>query len=397
MAVTFDGPNLLLIFETGVVNYDVQIDWYQEWKDWLLLSSENRKHSAAFSNSVGGDELNGALDSGAYFFFRNDLGWRMRPAEEDANISVTSNIIPADSSLPLIIPTIGNFTVLINGLQPITQNVDKIAGFVWEEDIQVHRNAGTTGQVQHSSLYALKQVFINTDSLVNGDGSALSPFNDLGDALDFAELRGFTTLSILADVTLDRNLKNFTVSGVADPIVDLNGQDVDKSKFMNCELTGIGLGTVATIDCALTNCTLAGRHRSPSVNGTYTVSVNGTTFLHLGHCGAGPITIDVGAADIILAALDADVIFTNITTGSVSVDFLAGICTIDAACTGGTFKIGGSVKFTDNSAGTVIDTSGLNKSLIWDAKQADHVTNGTTGKTLRDANSNAEAALVTGL
>lgn len=67
-----------------------------------------------------------SVASGTFFFIQNNLGWRIRPAEADATVFLTGNLAPEDSSLPIMIPTIGAYTVLVDGLQPITQNIDTI-------------------------------------------------------------------------------------------------------------------------------------------------------------------------------------------------------------------------------------------------------------------------------
>jgi hypothetical protein len=121
MATNFDGINLVITLNAGVTNYD----WgsiYKEWKQWQLSGHGNRGYPPAF-RTTGGDSLNALLDQGAYYFLRNDLGWRIRPAEEDASHYPSGNLIPQDSNLPMLLPTIGAYTVGIFGLQPITQGI----------------------------------------------------------------------------------------------------------------------------------------------------------------------------------------------------------------------------------------------------------------------------------
>jgi hypothetical protein len=121
---TFNGDDLLITLDSGVLNVNIETDLYSEWKEWMVLS-DNAKYLPAFATS-GGDSLIPGLDAGSYFFLRNDLGWRIRPAEEDLNVTLTGNLFPQDPDLPMIIPTVGNYTVLINGLQPITQGISDL-------------------------------------------------------------------------------------------------------------------------------------------------------------------------------------------------------------------------------------------------------------------------------
>ena len=120
---TFDGINLIITLPPGQILVDTERDLYSAWKRFMLADKENMRFPIAFRGSEGGTPLTGSLDTGAYFFLQNQFGWRIRPSEEDITINFTGNLVPEDLSLPLIIPTIGDFTVLILGLQPITQGV----------------------------------------------------------------------------------------------------------------------------------------------------------------------------------------------------------------------------------------------------------------------------------
>jgi hypothetical protein len=126
---TFDGANLIMTLDApvnGVSIVDVQQNWYKAWKQWQLGTRGNMGYPPLFFESFGGNDLTSGIQAGAYFIFRNDSGWRLRSTEESQTIFLVGNLTPGDSNLPMMIPTIGAFTVLIVGLQPITQNVDTI-------------------------------------------------------------------------------------------------------------------------------------------------------------------------------------------------------------------------------------------------------------------------------
>ena len=129
MAISFDGEALIITLPAptdGVLEIDAEPDLYSEWKVWVK-TSDNVKYPLAFGTS-GGEALVGALTAGSYFQLRNDLGWRIRPYEEDHTVYVTGNLVPADSSLPMMTPTTGAYTVGVFGIQPITQTVEVPAG-----------------------------------------------------------------------------------------------------------------------------------------------------------------------------------------------------------------------------------------------------------------------------
>ena len=123
---TFDGDNLLIVLPAEGVAWtlDVGSDLYSEWKEWVKTTGH--QYEPAF-RVVGGDPLTATLNAAPYFFLRNDLGWRIRPAEEDSTISVTGNLIPEDLNNSVVEPTIGAFSVWILGLQPVTQAVNPLA------------------------------------------------------------------------------------------------------------------------------------------------------------------------------------------------------------------------------------------------------------------------------
>jgi len=124
---TFDGQNLTITLDaptSSVLNQNVEADLYSEWKSWAR-TSDNLKFPPAFDNSVGGDLLIPGLNSGAYFFLRNDLGWRIISSDEDQTVNYAGNLIAADPDTTLILPTPGR-TVLHLGLQPVTQGLREV-------------------------------------------------------------------------------------------------------------------------------------------------------------------------------------------------------------------------------------------------------------------------------
>jgi hypothetical protein len=125
MAVTFDGPATTITLESGVTDVD-WLDVYSDWKRWVNDGGGD-PYAPAF-RVVGGDPLSPTLDAGSYFFLRNDLGWRIKPPEEDINIFVTGNLALEDLTKPSILPTTGAFTAAIIGIQPITQVVTTPGG-----------------------------------------------------------------------------------------------------------------------------------------------------------------------------------------------------------------------------------------------------------------------------
>jgi hypothetical protein len=115
MATLFDGATKVITLDTlisGLLSVSVQEDIYSDWKVWAA-TSDNLKWAQAFE-TIGGDPLGGTQSVAPYYFLRNDLGWRIKGEEADGIYTLEGNLFPRDPNLPLIIPTTGGYTQLIN-------------------------------------------------------------------------------------------------------------------------------------------------------------------------------------------------------------------------------------------------------------------------------------------
>ena len=108
-AVTFDGPNKLIIVNEGITDLDFRTDVYSNWKEWSL-ARDNSKFLAAIS-VVGGDPLPGARILGSTFFLEN--GWRLRSWEGDHILTIVGNIFTREGEDP-VLPPLGDFKVTVN-------------------------------------------------------------------------------------------------------------------------------------------------------------------------------------------------------------------------------------------------------------------------------------------
>ena len=108
---TFNGNALLINLPPAQTTVDIQTELYSAWKEFLLLDPRNRRFPPAFATEGGTTTVPGEV-SGRNFFLRNDLGWRIKSPEEDIQIILAGNLFAADTTLPVVIPTVGDFTVL---------------------------------------------------------------------------------------------------------------------------------------------------------------------------------------------------------------------------------------------------------------------------------------------
>jgi hypothetical protein len=241
MAVaTFDFTNLRIILPAGDVTIEVGRDLYSAWKRAALVGS-NTSAPPAFRASVGGDPLGGGLSAGAYFFLQNQDGWRIRPAEANATVSLTGNLIAEDESLPLTTPTLGAFTVLINGIQPITQGTG---------DILLQTQIGGYGGIV---VYDVINGIAGTAFPV---GTHNVPSNNLTDTLAIAASVNADTIEVNGLLTLDQDLTKFKIKGSTNSRLDrlsISGFDIDECAVEDMEVAGDGQGTVEMFRCNLDN------------------------------------------------------------------------------------------------------------------------------------------------
>jgi hypothetical protein len=359
MPTTFDGDNLLIILPTATAEIDVNADLYSEWKDWQLESgpggASNRKFPQAFSID-GGNPLTPGLTQGSYAFLRNDLGWRIRPAEEDATVNFTGNLIPTDPALPMTVPTVGGFTVIINGLQPITQSVNNL--FLAQQD------ASYRGEI-----------WIDVSGGVPGTtypiGLPSNAVNNIADAFDIAtriKARKFVLLS--SSVALDRAAIDWEYEGKGQSTVDVTGFDAGGSIFFHTEVTGdlaTSVGGVRIIDSSVdTLANFLGTMEGCGLGQNISLAAGESEFVR---CYSG--IIGTGAAIVDCQDLDINVAFRgykgtleienfSLATANASVDSASIHLILGPTVSDGDVVVRGTGELDDNSGLSVnVDTDGF--------------------------------------
>lgn len=353
MAVTFNGEELIITLEAGVTEVDVQVDLYTAWKTWQLTSgpdgSSNRRYPQAF-RATGGDAVTTTLDAGGYFYLRNDLGWRIRPAEEDATILFIQSLVPQDATLPVIMRTLGAYTVLCLGLQPITQGVNDVEllayrGVVW---IDIDNGVpGTTPGVH---------------------GTQANPSNNLSDARVIANHFGIEEFNVRGNIVLDQSYQEWVfTSGRCGCTLDLNGQSVNNSLFKGFVINGnFGTSHVECEWCDLDNTTnFDGEAYYCGLKGTITLGAGDTVmnFCFSREPGTATPVVDFQGVGRTwqLRAYNGGIEIRNMNDASnlASIDLQSGRVVLATSCTDGTIVIRGSGVLTNNSTGTTVNDTGL--------------------------------------
>ena len=131
--VTVDLSSKLIIINSGITGLNAEVDLYSDLKaDWIANTNGELGFEFPF-RTAGGDTLPGGLEAGAFFFLRNDLGWRIRPYEVDHELTITGNLYPESVSLPVIVPTVnGSTVVVVWERSSLTQEKTAIAE--WSQD-----------------------------------------------------------------------------------------------------------------------------------------------------------------------------------------------------------------------------------------------------------------------
>jgi len=346
MAITFDGVAKLITLESGVTEVDVA-DIYSEWKQWVNESYTNSKYLPAF-RTIGGDPLSSIINAGAYYFLRNDFGWRIKPPEEDITIYTVGNLAVEDTALPAFIPTVGAFTAAILGLQPVTQGVTP--SMQTQLEANVFQNAVTIDVVNGYPGVGYEGE--------NPIGTRQAPSNNTGDTNAIAQQRGLRQINVAKSLTIastDFSVgRNFVGDSpflvvTVDPSANVSSCDFD-----NVTVVGQLDGVNVVRDCSVGVVT--------DVNGIFekcafqsNVTLNGDTFVFECYsqvAGSGYPIFDCGDNDLTLRNYNGSVGVMN--TGVNHISSLAvygGRVVIDATCAGGEIHVRGDpFEIVDNSS-----------------------------------------------
>jgi hypothetical protein len=355
MAAQFDGINLLITLDAptlGVLQQTAE-QIYEDAKVWHL-NANNRKYPFPFT-TAGGEDVTLTEIAGQYYFFRNDLGWRIQTTDADQDVFWSGNLIPIDFTQRIFASRVGRTAAHI-GLQPIVQGVIGL-------NTAIPQIADIHGQLRRS-------IFIDTTALTNGDGYQQTPYNNFTDAVDDAEANGIMSLVLMADATVDRQLRNFEFTGVGNPTLNINGQDVNRSEFSELQLDGamIAANGIRARHCELKTNTsgLNGIFTTCGLQGTHTLQAGCNVEMidcHSSVGGLGRPTINGsgGASNFALRGYRGGLNVGGISNAAdeFTISMPEGKLTLLATCTAGVASVRGMIQFTNNANGTLVDITAL--------------------------------------
>ena len=233
----------------------------------------------------------------------------------------------------------------------------------WDDILADHNTAGTFGGAVNSLGYMDHMVYINTENVAAGNGTQNAPFNTLTAAIDFAESKNIRHLIVQADIVIDRQLKTFKVTGVGNPTIDCNGQNLTGCEFWHCAMEGSYIGAITVQESILLDgFWLNGFFEKCALNGDLFCTDLGQ--VNLVKCisniaGLGRPTISMNAIGTCLLSIRGfnggmTIKHCNAVTDAVTVEISEGALAFDSTNTDGVMVARGFCVFDDTTTGAAV-------------------------------------------
>lgn len=253
------------------------------------------------------------------------------------------------------------------------------------------RNLGTNNHFQNNEQWAKQEalrgyVVIDPANGIAGTqypvGTSEVPVNNITDAKILAAARGLTTFRVVGTLVVGASddISGYAFEGT-NPLVEimvlLAGCTTEATAFTDLILTGAFGGGVVCTRVGMSSVSNIGSDNGPSLFNECILLESTISFqaglatpqkvsfiscLAGAATGSGSILDFNGTAQTIaFRKLGGDFVVRNLThaSGAVDLGFSHGHVTVEASCTDGTLELEGIGQYTDNSAGTAVDTTGL--------------------------------------
>lgn len=251
----------------------------------------------------------------------------------------------------------------------IKTEVPVTAGDIVEEllntNIHDHIASLTIGEAFHRLRYLQQSIYVDTEALVNGDGSQGYPYNSINDAKDKVEASGIKNIFVSGEITVPQNLKNMNIYGIGLPKIHLNNQDLKNTKFHHCSLFGSYTDYIIAQQCRLENdLLLRGHFDTCEIMGNVIVASSSEVLMvdcMSGIAGLDSASLSMNSGEATQVSIQGHKGRFKITScdhalDTITVGMSQGLLTYDNTCTNGTMVASGVCKFINETNGAnVID------------------------------------------
>jgi hypothetical protein len=351
-----DGSSRRVYLHADTIGTTVHpIDIYKEMRV-LRRTDETLRRYDLFMKASGNEPKGGGKFTERYVTLL--LGTRIVPFDTSHELTINGTLITDDGQEGIagfdrstLSPT---SIVDINYVPPQVEVIEVATGSLTTyQDTLLNEIHGQT----------LREIYLDPEAGINGNGFQQTPYNSLTDAIDELERLNLSSLKVTGDIVLDRNVKNITITGIGLPEVDFAGFDVKNLKIDQCRLKGIFSSPIIAIECILLNgCFLNGFYQECALAGDITC-IDGSSVV-LEAClsvipGTGRPSISMNSAGTSNLSMRAykgglNLKDMNQSTDIATVELMPGSISIDATCIDGSVVLRGVGEHQDNSNGTVV-------------------------------------------
>ena len=355
------------------VQLNFQKDVWSVFQDW---HKNNEWSTIAICRSGGSSRgLVGIIEvfaSNDYSILTVD-GWKFVPANYAHTLEIFGNILSDVQNIsifdPIRLTSIGvlAYVRMADSLQTVV--ITSGSGLTTAQDTKLSEVHGQ----------GFREIYIDTSIQTNGNGYQKTPYNNWPDAIDDAELNGITGLVLMADAVIDRDIKNFLITGIGLPTIDLAGFNLKGCKFIQCKLEGVFIEPIIVIECVLlANSWLNGYYQKCTLKGdSFCVDGSEVTMDEClsGIAGLGRPSISmnqIGTCKLSARAQRGglDLRDCNQATDEATIEMLPGSVSVSPSCTLGTIVLRGVGVGQINTTADIVTNEMLSLSTIakyiWD-------------------------------
>lgn len=288
---------------------------------------------------------------------------------------------------------------------------DTISVAVWDESVGEHLIDGTTGFATGIGQF---NGYVTIDTVSGTSGTAFPigtervPVNNLSDAINIAETRGFHFLHVHENITFQPtdSVSDFTIIGAGHQRstftfiegCELYGCIIEEATVSGIDTGVAGFNKVHMINMSPISTSVGSKNAVVTdsiLEGLTTLASNWDGSLEVHNCFGKnttigvPYTLDLngGHNDVAYRNFSGDIIFRNSTDSSIDVEVFmtSGSVELTDTIVSGTFTIAGVGTLVDNSGpNAVVNVGGLMSketvsTAVWDENVGDHLIPGTTG------------------